>query len=193
MSTKTLIGLWIAIAFIVGAVAILTSGPQTFPDTQSLIRFQRAADDYAFMHRRIERRLAPLAVTADAETIRRAVDAMAAAIRVAREGAHEGDLLDPAVQRVFRARIATVLRDHGLTAADLSPEDVDVTTASLTINGEMPWRLTDATPPCVLEVLPALPPELEYRFVGGDLVLVDVHASLIVDILRHAASAADTF
>jgi hypothetical protein len=30
---------------------------------------------------------------------------------------------------------------------------------------------------------PALPPELAYRFVGRDLVLVDVHANLVVDIL----------
>jgi len=35
-------------------------------------------------------------------------------------------------------------------------------------------------------VLPALPPELQYRMVGRDLVLVDVHASLIVDILPQA-------
>jgi hypothetical protein len=32
--------------------------------------------------------------------------------------------------------------------------------------------------------LPDLPPELEYRLVGSSLILPDVKANLIVDILR---------
>jgi hypothetical protein len=40
--------------------------------------------------------------------------------------------------------------------------------------------------PCVIQALPPLPPELQYRIVGDDLFLVDVHASLIVDILPGA-------
>ena len=38
----------------------------------------------------------------------------------------------------------------------------------------------------VLAALPPLPHELQYRFVGRDLVLVDTHADLVVDILRNA-------
>jgi hypothetical protein len=40
--------------------------------------------------------------------------------------------------------------------------------------------------PAVLQALPPLPPELQYRMVGCDLVLIDVHADLIVDILPYA-------
>jgi len=40
--------------------------------------------------------------------------------------------------------------------------------------------------PALLAALPALPEELEYRFVGWDLVLVDTHADLVVDILKDA-------
>ena len=40
--------------------------------------------------------------------------------------------------------------------------------------------------PCVIQALPELPPELQYRIVGTDLILIDVHASLIVDILPSA-------
>ena len=39
--------------------------------------------------------------------------------------------------------------------------------------------------PCVVDVLPALPSELQYRIVGRDLVLTDVHASVVVDILAN--------
>lgn len=44
------------------------------------------------------------------------------------------------------------------------------------------------TPALILEVLPRLPSELQYRFVGADLALVDLHSSLIVDVLPHALS-----
>ena len=44
--------------------------------------------------------------------------------------------------------------------------------------------------PALRAVLPALPDELRYRFVDRDLVLLDVHADLVVDILRDALPAA---
>ena len=41
-------------------------------------------------------------------------------------------------------------------------------------------------PACLAAVLPRLPEELEYRVVGVTLVLVDVHANLVVDVLHGA-------
>lgn len=41
-------------------------------------------------------------------------------------------------------------------------------------------------PPCLLAALPPLPEELGYRFLAGDLVLVDLHARLIVDFIPRA-------
>jgi hypothetical protein len=38
-------------------------------------------------------------------------------------------------------------------------------------------------PPSVLMNLPKLPPELEYRAVGRELVLRDIAANLVVDII----------
>lgn len=45
--------------------------------------------------------------------------------------------------------------------------------------------------PCILQALPPLPPELEYRMVGTDLILIDVHAGLIVDILPYALAGSE--
>ena len=44
---------------------------------------------------------------------------------------------------------------------------------------------------CVIDVLPALPAALQYRFVGDDLFLIDVDAGLIVDILPDALADDD--
>jgi hypothetical protein len=41
-------------------------------------------------------------------------------------------------------------------------------------------------PPNLLKLLHQLPDDLEYRFVGRDLILRDVKANIIVDVIRHA-------
>jgi hypothetical protein len=41
-------------------------------------------------------------------------------------------------------------------------------------------------PPQVLRSLPPLPPELEYRFIGTTLILLDAHAHIIVDYMTGA-------
>ena len=191
MTTKTSIGLWLFIAVLIGAVVILHGEPQLFPDSQAVVQFQRDADRYAFLHRQIERRLPAIEITAEAMSIQRAIDAMASAMRAARPEAREGDLFKPRVRQLLRHRIVSALDAHELTAADLESGE-GLPPAGLLVHDDMPWRLTTATPACVLEALPPLPAELQYRFVGADLVLVDVHAGLIVDILRGAALPLET-
>ena len=40
-----------------------------------------------------------------------------------------------------------------------------------------------SVPPQVLQALPKLPEELEYRFIGDRLILHDIHAHIIVDLI----------
>lgn len=170
-------------------VVILIGAPaQPLHDVDGLVAFARAADDYAFLHRQLERRLPALEVNANPETIRHAIDAMAAAIRAARPDARRGDLFNARAQAAIRVRLIRALRSNGLTPADVwaaaLADGRDLRDAELTVNGPFPWPLSTAMLPCLLEALPPLPPELQYRLAGDDLVLVDVHASLIVDFIR---------
>jgi hypothetical protein len=41
-------------------------------------------------------------------------------------------------------------------------------------------------PPQLLDKLPAMPEELEYRFIGSTLVILDPHAHLILDFVLRA-------
>jgi hypothetical protein len=160
------------------------------PDTDGVGQFTRAAEDYALMHRRLERPLPPIAVNVNPDTLRRAIEALAATIRAERRAAKVGDLFNPAAQATLRARIDEALRSHGFTAADVIAAEraagVDAGAVSLHVNAPFPWAVGTAMFRCVVEALPPLPPELVYRMVGTDLVLIDVHASLIVDILPFA-------
>lgn len=170
------------------AVAILAAAfAQSWNDSDGVVAFSRAAESYTFMHRRLERRLPVAEVNANAETIRRVIDAMATAVRAARPDARQGDFFNPIVQQTIRTRIARALKAHGMTPADVRAaelaEGVDSSAVKLTVNGDFPWAIATAMLPSVLEALPPVPPELNYRIVGRDLVLIDVHAGLVVDIL----------
>ena len=44
-------------------------------------------------------------------------------------------------------------------------------------------------PAVLLQVLPTLPPQLEYRFIGRALILRDIDAALILDYLPDAITA----
>lgn len=159
-------------------------------DDEAVQQFQQAADEYVLMHRFLERHLPPLTVTADVATLHQAIAAMAAAIKMARPDAQQGEFFSPAVADVLRYRIARSLHRQGLTPFDLRADELADTglvgAPVLKVNGSFPWKLAAGMNPAILQALPPLPPELQYRMVRTDLVLIDVHADLIVDILPYA-------
>jgi len=61
---------------------------------------------------------------------------------------------------------------------------------NLQVNDKYPEGVPlQSTPPSLLLDLPKLPPEVEYRIVGHDLVLRDVKANLIVDFVNNVIPA----
>ena len=73
------------------AVALLMLGAsigyaQVSPENSAVLAFQRAADHYAFLHRRLERRVEPVEMTANPETLAKAIEAMATSDRRRRPG-----------------------------------------------------------------------------------------------------------
>ena len=119
-----------------------------------------------------------------------AVDAIAAALREARPSAAEGDLINADVAVVFRQRIRATLGDCGCTVADILADERDDERAPLPprpiVHDQFDWSAGSFMPACVLSVLPLLPDLLQFRFVQRDLVLVDISADLVVDVLPDA-------
>jgi hypothetical protein len=169
------------------AVGPTHGAPGTTTD-DVLHRFEQSIQHYMAVHHAVEHQLPALAVTADAHAIDLAVTMRAAGIRLARATAGQGDIFATDIARVFRARIAKALESHDYLVADLllPPDEDGDTPPPALVNGTFAWRTAIATPACVLATLPSLPEELQYRFVGRDLVLVDVEANLIVDVLPDA-------
>jgi hypothetical protein len=181
--------LLLAMSLLGASTALAQQGPS---QDDGIAAFVHAVEEYALMHRRVSAHLPPFEVTSSADTIRHAIEARAAAIRAERRGAKGGDLFNPMVQATIRARINQALRSRGLTAADVLEEEradgaqSDMKKKKLKVNDNCSWSSATAMLACVLEALPPLPPELAYRMAGADLVLIDVGASLVVDILPSA-------
>jgi hypothetical protein len=188
------------VAFAAAAGFILGSAPGAAQPVQGdapvIARFQSAAAEYAALHRRLEVGIEPIAATADPQVLTRGIDAMTAAMRAARPDARQGDLFVPELAAILRARVKDALLAHGLTVGDVRAAALEdmagFRNVSLPINGPFPWHAASTMPACMFEALPELPPELEYRLVGPDLVLLDLHASLIVDVLRNVMGGAGT-
>ena len=69
-----------------------------------------------------------------------------------------------------------------MTAARISEPEELKRGVSVTVNGRYPDNVPLTTmPPDVLKNLPPLPEDIEYRFVGRSLILLDVRAHLVVD------------
>jgi hypothetical protein len=186
---------WNAVAAAVTLIMLLSSAATPLAQAQgdpspAVRQFMDATREYAALHRQLESRLPRLEVTSHPDTISAAVQAMAAAVRAARPAARPGDVFTEALAPELRARIAVALAAHGFTADDVraaeAAEGLAAPGPPLHVNESFPWRYATSLFPCILDALPPLPPELQYRIVGNTLVLVDLHADLIVDLLPYA-------
>ena len=158
--------------------------------------FKRSIEQYVELHKSVRASLPPLDVSSEPSHFLKASARLASAIRDARRGARAGDVFNPVVAATFHARINYALRDpdrrkrilERLTEVEEDEDERPPAGWRPVVNGTLDWFSTGATPHAILEALPELPDELQYRFIGLDLVLLDVDANLIVDILPAAVS-----
>ena len=186
-TTRTVLSVAIAIGVLMGGEA----AQATDASAQALQRFQERVDRYLSLRHSLEPLLPPLRVSPEPERIHEAADALAAAIRAARRDAEMGDIFTADVQSVLRRRIQKALREQDYAVEDLLADlNAEVPPGAvlpaIEINGSFPWAFGAATPSYLLAELPELPAELEYRFIARDLLLVDIDAGIVVDILLDA-------
>ena len=154
--------------------------------------FDAGINQYVRLHRRLERSLPPEHLFDDSEDMSMITDALHAALVDARPYAREGSIFTPAVAYAFSARLERAIESLGRTPAEVwiaMNRGYMSGVPEIAVNDRFPTIRYARVWPALVDALPALPDELEYRFVDRDLVIVDVHADLIVDILRDALPA----
>jgi hypothetical protein len=182
----------LVIALLITLATTTTLSAQTAAERRAVAQFDAAVAAYAQVHRDLDRQSAPVPKSADALTAQRAIESRADAIRRARPEPRQGAIFTKELVPVLRKQIADALRANRMASSDLLVDEVNEGnegTVLMRVNAPFPWQGAVAMPLCVNNVLPELPDELQYRFVDRNLVLVDVVASLIVDILPQALPA----
>jgi hypothetical protein len=158
----------------------------TNTDAMQLADFKKRVDDYVSMRKTADNNTEPLKKTDDPAKIRMAQQQLAERIRTARTGAKRGDIFTPAVTVQFRRLLRPEVKEKG-TKASIADDNPGKAAVPFKINGPYPEGVALATaPPNVLASLPALPEDIEYRFVGKHMVLRDSRANLIIDYITDA-------
>jgi hypothetical protein len=156
-------------------------------DAAALRGFEARVKEYAALHQKLERTLPKLSKDSTPQQIDSHQRALARLVQQARAGATPGSIFTPDVQEVVHSLMAQVFGGPDGAALKSSIMDENPAGIKVTVNGRYPDIVPLSTvPPQVLEGLPALPDDLEFRFIGRRLILMDDHAHLVVDFVENA-------
>jgi hypothetical protein len=165
-------------------------GPLSTADAAALATMNDRLGEYVALHQQIESTLPKLSDAATPEEIDQNQRAFENLMREARKTAKPGDIFTPQAQPVIKRLLAQIFggpEGKELKASIMDENPVDPTTLKITVNTRYPDSVPLTTiPPRVLQVLPKLSEDLEYRFVGDWLILLDAHAHVIADFIPDA-------
>ena len=162
-------------------------GPLSPQEAAILSAMNDRVNEYVAMHRKMEAQLPKLPDSATPMQIDQNQRKLEVMVRDARKTAKQGDLITPEAAKVIKRLLATVFGGPDGKQLKASIQDEPPTGVKLAVNGRYPDEVPLSTvPPQVLQTLPKLAEEMEYRFIGDALILLDVHAHVIADYLPDA-------
>jgi hypothetical protein len=175
----------LAVAFWSMVVAGMAAQPPVNPKAAMMKEFRDRAESYLALHKKIADELPPLKETSDPQKIADREKLLGVNIGKARANARSGEIfgdIAPLVVKTIRADLRHRARaDRKAVFAEM-PARVP----PLGINSIYPSTVPLITfPPALLQALPPLPEGLEYRFYGHDLILRDMKANIVADVLRN--------
>ena len=152
------------------------------PEAQSVVEFKDRVKEYVALHEKLEATLPKVPDKATPEQVDYNQRALGELIRSARGDAKPGAFFTPGIQAMVRRVLHDVLSSPGGGTVKASIMDENPGVPELVVNERYPSSIPLSTmPPQLLDPLPPLIGELEYRFVGRRLVLVDTEADIILD------------
>jgi len=165
------------------------SGQPTRVNADALlsVQFLKRIEDYVALHKKLEATLPPRPEHPTPAQLDRHATALARMIAEARSHAKQGDLLPQDTRAYLRRQIARALAGPDGAEMRRSIMEENPGKVQLRVNGRYPEGVPVTTmPPPILAALPRLPDDVEYRFIGQRLILLDVHAQVVADYMDAA-------
>jgi hypothetical protein len=179
--SKNLLGGVVLAASIAGVRAGMGE-ERSAAETQAVVAFQARVADYVALHRKLEAGLPKLPKKASPEQVDTNQRNLGLLIKNARSDAKRGQLFAPDMEALIKRTLAAIVTgpDGKIMKASIMDENPGV--PDLGVNDRYPDSVPLSTmPPEVLEALPRLDEDIEYRFIGERLVLMDAHAHIVID------------
>lgn len=162
-------------------------GPRVNADAKVMADFEKRVRDYSALHRKLESSLPPLPKEATPQQIDNHQRALSQLLAKARVNARPGDIFTNEARELFRRYMKRAFAGPEGKQLRALVMDENPGRIRLTVNGRYPDSVPVVTvPPQVLQALPKLPDDLEYRFIGDTLVMLDAHAHVVVDLIDSA-------
>ena len=156
-------------------------------DKAAVKRFEQRVKNYVKLRNRVKATLPKLSKDATPEQIETYRDKFEAGVRAARTGAKRHDIFNTEGSDYIRRTLKTNFQ--GKDRIELRDVVFDGETPTIKVRVNYPYPEPAAfteMPATVLLNLPQLPPEVKYRFVGRNLLLVDRDNNLILDYMTNA-------
>jgi hypothetical protein len=148
--------------------------------------FQKRLDAYLELREDLATKLEPLSPTADTSELTARQEALASAMKNARAGAKQGDLVPKPVAVQMAETVAADFRRRNAAAKQSALKEVPDGPRPV-INRTYPAEAALPTvPPLLLAKLPTLPDNLQYRFFGRHIVILDGDLQIITDYIANA-------
>ena len=179
--SRSILCLVAVLGVLTGAVAVATSA--TSPsEAQAVGAFEARVKEYVALHEKLEATLPKFAEKGTPEQVDKNQRALGALIQSARKDAKPGDFFSPGMQALVKRVLGEVLSGPDGKTIKASIMDENPGVPKLALNERYPSSVPLSTmPPEVLAPLPKLEGELEYRFIGRRLILLDTEADIILD------------
>jgi len=149
---------------------------------QAAEEFEARVREYRALQTKLEATLPKLPSRATPQQVDDNQRALGVLISAARADAKRGAFFTPDLQALVKRVLAAVLGGSDGKTIKASIMDENPGVPDLGVNDRYPDAIPLSTmPPQVLKALPKLEEDLEYRFIGERLVLMDARAHIILD------------
>ena len=162
-------------------------GPLSEADAAALATMNDRLKAYVDLHKKVEDELPKVPKDATPQQIDQHQRQFEKRLREMRKGAKQGELFTPDAEPVIRRLLKAVF--EGPDGKQLLATILDENPAGmkLAVNMRYPDEVPISTMPVqVLQTLPQLSEDMEYRFIGRHLILLDAHAHIVADFIADA-------